>query len=188
MEKERSQAIKEVSKSQSRETRARAYLGRADGRAQDATGGASAFLPDPAKARVLIVSDDDAMPESLEMILRDAGVSSERVTSMTAGCESARSGRFKVVVTISVLSDGTWKRLTDLASHHRPGFAVIVVATAFDFKKWAAALADGAFEVVDSVNELPRVGEAVKRALWAAYLEGVGPFPDLASQRGTVRS
>jgi DNA-binding NtrC family response regulator len=180
--------MKDVSRSQPCDTHARGYAARPDGRAQDAADGSSACLPDPAKAPVLIVSNDDTISNGLEMILRDVGVFSERVTSMAAGCESARSGRFQVVVTAAVLSDGTWKRLTDLASHHRPGFAVIVVATAFDLKKWAAALEDGAFEVVDGLNELPRVSEAVKRALWVAYLKGTGPFPESSSQWGAVQS
>jgi hypothetical protein len=56
---------------------------------------------------------------------------------------------------------------------------VIVLTTSFDFKRWAEALEDGVFDVVDALHELPKVGEAVRRALWAAYLEGAGPLPEV---------
>jgi hypothetical protein len=37
------------------------------------------------------------------------------------------------------------------------------------------------FDVLDAVCELPRAAEAVKIALWAAYLKGAGPDPRATS-------
>jgi PleD family two-component response regulator len=179
MAKEEFHAMKQLNRCESRETQDR-LTGFAS-RAHAATGGASASLPDSANAPILVVTDDDAIARDLERNLLGAGLSFERVASMAAGCESARSRRFQVVVTTAVLPDGTWKRLTDLASHHSPSFVVIVLADASDLKRWAGALEDGALEVLDRLNELPKVSEVAKRALWAAYLDGTGPCPEASS-------
>ena len=89
---------------------------------RDARGKANACLAKSAKPRILIVSQDDAVAEVLEVILLYSGLSSVRARSMAAGCEFARSGQFPVVMTNPVLTDGTWRHLTDLASRYRPGF------------------------------------------------------------------
>lgn len=132
-----------------------------------------------ANAHILIVSDNNVISEILELILSNAGISSERVRNIANGCELARSGRFQVVVTTSDLVDGTWEVLAELAGRYRPGFVVIVVANAFDARKWADALDFGVFDILDASHELWKVGEIVTRALWAAYLEGAGPQPIL---------
>src|SRR2546422_10232646 len=134
-----------------------------------------------AKARILIVSDDDSDAEQLKTIFREAGFISERAKSMTVASESAKSGRFQVVVSTPLLSDGSWRRLTDVANHHNPDFVVILLARTFDLREWAEALKDGAFDVLDALHELPRAVEVAKRALWAAYLKGAGPAPEAAS-------
>jgi DNA-binding NtrC family response regulator len=138
------------------------------------------------KPRILIVHDDDTIAKNLELILLHAGLASERVKSMDAACQYARLGRFQVVVTTPVLGDGSWKRLADVDSHYRPGFVVILVATTFDLNEWGQALEDGAFDVLDALHELPNVGEAARRALWAAYLKGAGPRPETPSYAGVA--
>jgi DNA-binding NtrC family response regulator len=134
-----------------------------------------------AKPRILIVHDDDAISKELEVILLHAGLASERVRSMKAGCESAKSGRFQVILTTPVLEDGSWKRLAGIDSRYRPGFVIIVVASNFDLNEWGQALEDGAFDVLDALRELPLAAEAARRALWAAYLKGAGPRPEAPS-------
>jgi DNA-binding NtrC family response regulator len=146
----------------------------------DAIGKFNASARHPVEPHVLIVSDDDAISQYLEVILLRAGLASERVRTMTAGCESARSGRFQVVVTTTVLPDGTWKRLTDMASRYRPGFMVILVVNTFHLKQWAEALGEGTFAVLDASHELPKVGEAVRRAFSAAHLERTGPHNEVS--------
>ena len=103
---------------------------------------------------------------------------------MKAGCEFARSGRFQVVVTSPTLRDGSWKRLVDIDSHYRPGFVVVLLGTNFDLNEWGQALEDGAFEVLDAIQELPKVAEVARRALWAAYLKGAGLRPEALSTQG----
>jgi DNA-binding NtrC family response regulator len=132
------------------------------------------------KARILIVSDDDLMAERLNIFLREAGFISERARSITAGCESARSGQFQVVISTPVLADGSWSRLVDIASHYNLGYVVLLVSSFFDCNKSAQARENGAFDVLDLLHELPKVAEVTKRALWAAYLKGAGPSPDVA--------
>lgn len=138
-------------------------------------------IPSLAGSRILIVSDNDALSELLEVILLRAGLASERVRNLADGCEFARSGRFQVVLTTSDSPDGRWRPLTDLANRHRPGFVLIVVANAFDARSWADAFDEGVFDVLDASHELSKAGEIAKRALWAAYLEGAGPQPLVAS-------
>jgi DNA-binding NtrC family response regulator len=133
------------------------------------------------KARILIVCDDDSIAERLNIALRGAGLSSECARSMTSGCASARSGRFQVVFTIPVLGDGSWRRLADIASQYDLSFVLILVASNFDFNQRTEASETGAFDVLDPMHELPRTAEAARCALWAAYLKGADPCPEVAS-------
>src|SRR6266705_4677833 len=140
----------------------------------------SLTLKVPDGARILIVSDDDSETERLKKILQEEGFVSEWAKSITAGCEAAKSGRFQVVVSTPVLSDGSWRRLTDIASHSYLGFEIILWARNFDLREWAVALNEGVFDVLDAMCEQPKAVEATKRALWAAYLKGAGPNPRAA--------
>jgi PleD family two-component response regulator len=133
----------------------------------------------PAKPRILIVMDDDSLSIHLKVILRREGFASECAKSMAEACESAKSGRFPVVVSAPVLSDGSWNRLVDVEGRCTPGFVIILVATTFDLNQWAQALEEGAFDVLDAVHELPKVTLAARCALWAAYLKGSGPDPEV---------
>lgn len=129
----------------------------------------------PNEARILIVCDDDPIAERLNLAFRQAGFISECVKSITAGCASARSGRFQVVFTTPYFTDGSWRRPVDIGNHYDLGFVVILVATTFDLYLWAEALMDGAFEVLDAWHELPNVADSATRAVWAAYLKGARP-------------
>ena len=126
------------------------------------------------EVRILMVSENDSIAERLATAISVAGFVLERARSMTAGCESARSGRFQVILTTPLLGDGSWRRLVDIAAHYNSGFVVILVATTFDLQEWTEALEYGAFDVLDALHELPRAAEAVKSAAWAAYLKGAG--------------
>ena len=135
----------------------------------------------PDGARILIVCDDDSDTERLKTTLQEAGFVSEGARSITAGCEAAKSGRFQVVVSTPLLSDGSWRRLTDIANHNDLGFEVVLWARNFDLREWVAALNEGAFDVLDAMCEQPKAVESTKRALWAAYLKGAGPNPRAAN-------
>jgi DNA-binding NtrC family response regulator len=130
--------------------------------------GAPAMWFSPGNAtqpRILIVHDDDAVARRLEVTLRQAGLPSERVTTIDDGCKCAGSGRFQVVVTKPVLQDGSWKKLAELDERHRPGFVVILVSGAYNLNQWIHALDDGAFDVLDERHELAQVADAARRAL-----------------------
>jgi DNA-binding NtrC family response regulator len=131
-------------------------------------------LVGPQEARILIVSENDSIAERVANALSEADFISERARSITAGCESAKSGRFQVIVTTPLLADGSWRRLIDIADHYDSGFVVILVASTFDLQEWTEALEYGAFDVLDALHELPGVAECAKRAAWAAYLKGAG--------------
>ena len=126
----------------------------------------------PRELRILIVSENDAIAERLARALSEVDFTWERAGSITAGCESARTGRFQVIVTTPLMADGSWRRLVDLAAHYPSGFVVILLATTFDIQEWTEALEYGAFDVLDALHELPRVAESVESAAWAAYLKG----------------
>ena len=131
----------------------------------------------PDGARILIVCEDDSETERLKTTLQEAGFVSEGAKSITAGCEAAKSGQFQVVVSTPLLSDGSWRRLTDIANHYDLGFEVVLWARNFDLAEWVEALKEGAFDVLDALCELPRVVKAIKTALWVVYLRGAGPDP-----------
>lgn len=133
------------------------------------------------RARILIVNDDDVVVERLNIVLQEAEFISERAKTITEGCVSARSGQFQVVISAPLLNDGSWRRLVDIASHYNLGFVVLLVSSSFDCNQSAEAQENGAFNVLDMLHELPKVAERIKRALWAAYLKGAGPSPDVAS-------
>jgi DNA-binding NtrC family response regulator len=139
----------------------------------------------PDGARVLIVSDDDSEARILRNLLFSAGLASECARGITAGCDAARSGQFQVVISIPQLQDGSWKRLTDIASHYDLRFEIILWARNYDFQEWEKALDDGAFDVLDAIHEESRVVETTKCAFWAAYLKGAGPNPrQIRTHRG----
>jgi DNA-binding NtrC family response regulator len=133
------------------------------------------------KAQILIVCDDRSITKRLRIAFQAASLSSEVVHSMTAGCAFARSGRFHVVFTVPALRDGSWRRLTDIANQYDLGFVVVLVASGYDFNQCAEAVKGGAFDVLDPMHELPKTAEAARCALWAAYLKGVGPCPEVVS-------
>ncbi len=125
----------------------------------------------PDAARILIVSDNDSATEELKIVFQKAGLTSESAASMTAGCESAISGRFQVVFSTPVMGDGSWGRLVDVANDYGLAFEVILLARTFDLNQWAEALQVGAFDVLDVSCDLPKAPEAAKRALGTNYLK-----------------
>jgi DNA-binding NtrC family response regulator len=131
----------------------------------------------PEGSRILIVCDDDSDVRQLRTLLLEAGFPVDCAKSLRAGCEAAKSGQFQVVISTPLLKDGSWRRLTDIANHSDLRFEVVLWARSFDLREWAEALENGAFDVLDAVYEKPRVVEAVKGALWAAYLKGAWPRP-----------
>ena len=134
----------------------------------------------PVKPRILIVTDDESIYKELEIILLNEGFAPESEESMTAACNSAKSGRFQVVVTVPVLLDGSWKRLVDVESRCSPGFVIILLASTLDRNQWTQSVEEGAFDVLDPRHGLPKVALAARCALWAAYLKGAGPHPEHA--------
>jgi len=133
------------------------------------------------EGRILIICDDDAITERLNIAFREAGFISVCARSMTEGCRYAKSGGFQVVFTVPVLQDGSWRRLADIASQYDLGFVVVLVTRGFDFHQYSTALEEGVFDVVDALHDLPQAADAARGALWAAYLKGTGPSPDLIS-------
>lgn len=140
----------------------------------------SLALKIPDGARILIVCDDESDTERLNIALRKAGLESESAKSIAAGCEAAKSGRFQVVVSKPLLSDGSWRRLIDISNHYDLGFEVVLWTRNFDFPGWAEAMKDGAFDVLDARGERPN---SIEAALWAAYLKGAGPHSKASSSR-----
>jgi DNA-binding NtrC family response regulator len=136
----------------------------------------------PDGCQILIICDD-SNADQLKNTFRQAGVASETTNSMTVGCEYARSGQFQAIVSKPSLGDGSWTRLLEVAKQSDLGFEVILLARNFDLTEWAEALDVGAFDVLDTLGELPRAAEVAKGALWAACLKGPGPRLEGASPR-----
>jgi len=136
----------------------------------------------PEGSRILIASEDPSA-ERLKTTLGEAEIVWETARSMSAACELARSGRFQAIVSSPLLRDGSWRRLIDVANHYDLGFEIVLLARHFDLVEWGEAMTDGAFDVLDAVDDLPRAAEVVKGALWAAHLRGAGPRPQPANFR-----
>jgi DNA-binding NtrC family response regulator len=131
----------------------------------------------PDGARILIVGENGSDTERLKTVFREAGLTSESANSITAGCESAKSGRFQVVFCPPLLADGSWRRLMEVAHRYDLSFELVLLACSFDLNEWTEALQDGAFDVLDVLYDLPKAAEAAKRAFGAAYLRRFRPAP-----------
>jgi DNA-binding NtrC family response regulator len=140
----------------------------------------SLALKIPDGARILIVCDDELDTERMNIALRKTGLASECAKSIAEGCAAAKSGRFQVVVSKPLLSDGSWRRLIDISNHYDLGFEVVLWTRNFDLPDWGEAMKNGAFDVLDARDERPN---SIEAALWAAYLKGAGPHPKAASSR-----
>ena len=122
-------------------------------------------------ARILIVCETDSDTDRLKKLFRGASLDSENVENMTAGCESARSGRFGVIFSTPFTGDGSWKRLIEVANQHSLSFEIVLLARTFELDQWAEAMQIGAFDVLDVVFDLPRAPEVAQHAFGAAYLK-----------------
>lgn len=109
------------------------------------------------------------------------GLTSEGANSITAGCESAKSGQFQVVFSAASLGDGPWKRLIDVAQHYDLRFEIVLLARKYDLKQWLEALRGGAFDVPNVLCDLPKAAEAAQRAFGGVYLKCFRPRPESAS-------
>jgi DNA-binding NtrC family response regulator len=134
----------------------------------------------PPGSRILIVGEDPHT-EQLEAALQGVGAASTIVETMTEACECVKTGRFQAVLCKPLLSDGSWRRLIDIANHYDLGFEVVLMARDCDLAAWTEALNEGAFDVLDGLYETPRITQVTIRALWAAYLRGAGPNANAAS-------
>jgi DNA-binding NtrC family response regulator len=133
----------------------------------------------PGETRILIVNDDNSETERLKAQFAGVGLMSETAIGIADACEAAKSGRFQVVVSVPLMSDGSWRRLIDVANHNDLGIEVILLARNFDLTEWTEALNDGAFDVLDASHELPKAAQVVACASWAACLKGAGrPHPE----------
>jgi DNA-binding NtrC family response regulator len=122
-------------------------------------------------ARILIVCETDSDTDRLKNLLREASLDSESVDNMTAGCASARSGRFGVIFSTPFTGVGSWKCLVELANQHSLSFEIVLLARTFELDQWAEAMQIGAFDVLDLVSDLPRAAEVAQNAFDAAYLK-----------------
>jgi len=131
----------------------------------------------PEDARILIAHDDTSHAALLKTSFAKAGFASETVATITDACDAAKSGSFQVVVTVPNLRDGSWVRLVDVARHYDLRLEIILLARTFDLTDWASALNDGAFDVLDALNESSDAVRVASSAFWAAYLRGSGKLP-----------
>src|SRR3989441_12952755 len=92
----------------------------------------------PDEARILILGDDEPDIERLKTVFREADFSAETATSITAGCEAGKSGRFQGGGSVPLLRDRGWGRLIDIANRHDLGFWVVLFARTFDLRPWVA--------------------------------------------------
>ena len=131
--------------------------------------------------QILIACDDDAVAYQLQTILRAARLESLSTKSLVTACYFAQCGRFPVIFTVPTLNDGSWRRLIDVSRHSRSAPAVVVVARSFDINEWGESLMYGAFDVLDSLQEMHRAAEIASRAFSAAPFRPLGRVWNTAS-------
>src|SRR2546422_7207222 len=83
--------------------------------------GLSSGVPD--EARILILGDDEPDIERLKTVFREADFSAETATSITAGCEGAKTRRVLGVGFAAPPTDRSWRRLID--TPNRPPLGVL---------------------------------------------------------------
>lgn len=122
------------------------------------------ILPAQREPQILIACEDDAVAHELQSIFRAANLDSLCTKSIATAAHFAMSGRFRVIFTAPSFQDGSWRHLVDVSRHSAAAPAVVVVARSFDMSEWGASLKYGAFDVLDSLLEIPRAAEVAVRA------------------------
>jgi two-component system, NtrC family, response regulator AtoC len=114
---------------------------------------------------ILIVDDDRAVRESLASTLLDAGYRTETADGVQAARRAVESTTFDAVLLDIRLRDGDGLAfLAELRRDH--GHLPVIMATAYgDSDRTIAAMKGGAFEYVTKPFDLPRLLEAVRRAV-----------------------
>jgi DNA-binding NtrC family response regulator len=121
------------------------------------------------KGRILIVCDDPQVSEELLIALKSANLRPERAADFTSACKLLKSGKFQVVFATPRVPGGSWDKLMNFARSRYQALPFVVVARSFDMSDWANCLKNGAFEVLDSVNEISKAAEIATQAVSASW-------------------
>ncbi|HTC62004.1 MAG TPA: hypothetical protein VK709_04120 [Candidatus Saccharimonadales bacterium] len=122
-----------------------------------------------AKGRVLIACEDSQAADELVAILKKANLRPEWAKDFTSACKLLKTGKFHVVFATPRVSGDSWQKLMDFARGRGQALSFVIVARSFDLSDWASCLKYGAFEVLDSISEISRVGDVATQALSAAW-------------------
>jgi DNA-binding NtrC family response regulator len=114
---------------------------------------------------ILIVDDDRVVRESLASTLEEAGYSTQRADSLGAARSVLNAGAFDAVLLDIRLRDGDGLAfLSELRRNHAT--LPVIMATAYgDSDRTIAAIKAGAFEYVTKPFDLPKLLEAIRRAV-----------------------
>ena len=123
------------------------------------------------KSQILIACDDDSVAEQLQIILGSANFKSKYAKSVTTARRCIKSGRFQVVFTIPKLRDASWQQLFEFARNCDFAPSFVIMAHSFDMNDWGESLRHGAFDVLDSMTELPKAAEVARQAFATAISE-----------------
>jgi DNA-binding NtrC family response regulator len=119
----------------------------------------------PAKSRVLIVDDDRAIRDSMQVFLRREGFETTAAASVSAALAALRSNRIDVMITDVNLDDGDGFELLRSVRAHWPDTTIIVVTGFGSVQSAVEAMKLGAFEYLTKPIVDDEIRLLVDRAL-----------------------
>jgi DNA-binding NtrC family response regulator len=118
-----------------------------------------------AKAKILVVDDDTAMREMMQLSLSKEGFIVHAAASSTDALDAASENDFEVIVTDIYLGDGTGLDLLEHCRHHCPEAKVILVTAHGTIETAASARRLGVFDYLAKPFAIESLVERVRAAL-----------------------
>ncbi len=117
------------------------------------------------KNRILVVDDDTAMREMMQLSLSKEGFEVHAAASSTDALDAASTDDFEVIVTDIYLGDGTGLDLLEHCRRHCPGAKVILVTAHGTIETAASARRLGVFDYLAKPFAVESLVERVRAAL-----------------------
>jgi two-component system response regulator AtoC len=141
--------------------------------------------------RLLIIEDDAALNQMLQLHFEDAGYRVEGVKSCTGGLELLRKSAFDLILLDQQLPDGTGLELLRRLCSEDPGQAIVMMTGQHDLELAIQAIKEGAADFIHKPIKIDQLQIVVDRVLenrrLSREVEALQPDPlDRVEQRGLI--